>query len=149
MPLTSGATFLGHPKGLYYLAFTEGWERFSFYGMTALLALYMVNQLLLPGHVERIAGFSVLRAVLESLSLNDGHCLIPDTFDDGRSLFQAVCEHGLEGVVAKRSASTYRPGQRGWVKIKNRGYWRRDQEIKSLRGRSIACSRCVISSGRS
>ena len=68
MPLTSGATFLGHPKGLYYLAFTEGWERFSFYGMTALLALYMVNQLLLPGHVERIAGFSVLRAVLESLS---------------------------------------------------------------------------------
>ena len=65
---TAKATFLGQPKGLYYLAFTEGWERFSFYGMTALLALYMVNQLLLPGHVERIAGFSVLRAALESLS---------------------------------------------------------------------------------
>jgi POT family proton-dependent oligopeptide transporter len=44
-------TFLGHPKGLFYLAFTEAWERFSFYGMTALLALYMVNQLLLPGHL--------------------------------------------------------------------------------------------------
>ena len=66
--LTARATFLGQPKGLYYLAFTEGWERFSFYGMTALLALYMVNRLLLPGHVERIAGFSVLRAALESLS---------------------------------------------------------------------------------
>lgn len=65
---TPSATLLGHPKGLYYLAFTEGWERFSFYGMTALLALYMVNQLLLPGHVERIAGFSVLRAALESVS---------------------------------------------------------------------------------
>ena len=25
--------FLGHPKGLGYLAFTEAWERFSFYGM--------------------------------------------------------------------------------------------------------------------
>jgi POT family proton-dependent oligopeptide transporter len=61
------ATFLGHPKGLFYLAFTEAWERFSYYGMTALLALYMVNQLLLPGHVEYIAGFSGFRAAVESL----------------------------------------------------------------------------------
>lgn len=66
------------------------------------------------------------RAVLESLALNDGHCLTQDTFDDGHALYQGVCEHGLEGVVAKRSASTYRPGQRGWIEVKNRGYWRRD-----------------------
>lgn len=58
----------GHPRGLFYLAFTEGWERFSYYGMTGLLALYMVNQLLLPGHVERIAGFTAFRAGLESVS---------------------------------------------------------------------------------
>ena len=45
---TGDATFMGHPKGLFYLAFTEGWERFSYYGMTALVVLYMVNQLLLP-----------------------------------------------------------------------------------------------------
>src|SRR3990167_9598321 len=57
----------GHPKGLFYLAFTEAWERFSYYGMTALLVLYMVNQLLLPGHVEHIAGFAGFRTVLESL----------------------------------------------------------------------------------
>src|SRR6266542_3783930 len=63
----SGATFLGHPKGLFYLAFTEAWERFSYYGMTALVVLYMVNQLLLPGHVERIAGFSSFRALIESI----------------------------------------------------------------------------------
>jgi POT family proton-dependent oligopeptide transporter len=56
----------GHPKGLFYLAFTEAWERFSFYGMTALLVLYMVNQLLLPGHIEHVAGFPAFRAVLES-----------------------------------------------------------------------------------
>ena len=61
------ATFLGQPKGLFYLAFTEAWERFSFYGMTALVVLYMVNQLLLPGHVEHIGGFSGFRAALESL----------------------------------------------------------------------------------
>jgi POT family proton-dependent oligopeptide transporter len=64
---TGDATFMGHPRGLFYLAFTEAWERFSYYGMTALLALYMVNQLLLPGHVEQIAGFAGFRAAVESL----------------------------------------------------------------------------------
>jgi POT family proton-dependent oligopeptide transporter len=48
---------------LFYLAFTEAWERFSFYGMTALLVLYMVNQLLLPGHVEHVADRAVPRRV--------------------------------------------------------------------------------------
>src|SRR5512145_2616092 len=60
-------TILGHPKGLFCLAFTEAWERFSYYGMTALLVLYMVNQLLLPGHVEHVAGFAGFRATLESV----------------------------------------------------------------------------------
>ncbi|MCZ6683244.1 MAG: peptide MFS transporter [Planctomycetota bacterium] len=36
-------TFLGHPIGLYVLFFTEMWERFSYYGMRALLVLYMVD----------------------------------------------------------------------------------------------------------
>jgi POT family proton-dependent oligopeptide transporter len=59
--------FLGHPKGLAYLAFTEAWERFSYYGMTALLVLYMVNQLLLPGHIEHVVGFAAFRAAIEGL----------------------------------------------------------------------------------
>jgi POT family proton-dependent oligopeptide transporter len=59
--------FLGHPKGLAYLAFTEAWERFSYYGMTALLVLYMVNQLLLPGHVEHVVGFAGFRRALQSV----------------------------------------------------------------------------------
>lgn len=56
----------GHPPGLFYLAFTEAWERFSFSGMQALLVLYMVDQLLTPGHIERVQGFALLRGVLES-----------------------------------------------------------------------------------
>ena len=36
---------LDHPKGLYVLFFSEMWERFSFYGMRALLVLYMTKQL--------------------------------------------------------------------------------------------------------
>jgi proton-dependent oligopeptide transporter, POT family len=63
----AGRGFFGHPKGLFYLAFTEAWERFSYYGMTALLVLYMVNQLLLPGHVEHIVGFAGFRHALESV----------------------------------------------------------------------------------
>jgi POT family proton-dependent oligopeptide transporter len=57
-------SFFGHPRGLAYLAFTEAWERFSYYGMQTLLVLYMVHQLLLPGHVENVAGFAWLRGVL-------------------------------------------------------------------------------------
>ena len=64
----TGHVITGHPKGLFYLAFTEAWERFSYYGMTALLSLFMVNQLLLPGHVENVAGFSAFRAAIESVA---------------------------------------------------------------------------------
>lgn len=60
--------FFGHPVGLGYLAFTEAWERFSFFGMQALLVLYMVDRLLRPGHVERVLGFGALRAALEHVS---------------------------------------------------------------------------------
>ena len=62
-----GGSFFGHPRGLAYLAFTEAWERFSYYGMAALLVLYMVNQLLLPGHVEHVAGFANFHRVLEGM----------------------------------------------------------------------------------
>lgn len=41
------------------------WERFSYYGMTALLALYMVKQLLLPGHAEHVLGLGPLRHLFE------------------------------------------------------------------------------------
>lgn len=53
--------FLGHPKGLGYLAFTEAWERFSYYGMQTLLVLYMVKYLLLPGHIEGVAMLDAFR----------------------------------------------------------------------------------------
>jgi POT family proton-dependent oligopeptide transporter len=60
-------SFLGHPRGLGYIAFTEAWERFSYYGMQALLVLYMVNRLLHPGHIEHIAGFGPFRHLLETI----------------------------------------------------------------------------------
>jgi POT family proton-dependent oligopeptide transporter len=58
---------LGHPRGLAYLTFAELWERFSYYGMQALLVLYMGQQLLLPGHVEHVAAFAPFRSFIEGV----------------------------------------------------------------------------------
>tara|TARA_R110000868_G_scaffold1505_17_gene11847 strand:- start:1460 stop:2881 length:1422 start_codon:yes stop_codon:yes gene_type:complete len=59
--------FLGHPRGLAYLCFTEAWERFSFYGMQSLLVLYMTQALFLPGQIEKIAGMAAYRSAVETL----------------------------------------------------------------------------------
>lgn len=40
--MNSDQSFFGHPRGLSTLFFTEMWERFSYYGMRAILVLYMV-----------------------------------------------------------------------------------------------------------
>ena len=58
----SDRAFLGHPKGLGYLGFTEACERFSYYSMQTLLVLYMVNYLLLPEHIGKVAGLAWLRS---------------------------------------------------------------------------------------
>ena len=57
--------FLGHPRGLGYLAFAEAWERFSFYGMQSLLVLYMTRHLLAPGVGEHVLGLDALHRGLE------------------------------------------------------------------------------------
>ena len=43
VPFDEGKTFLGHPRGLFVLFFAEMWERFSYYGMRALLIFYLVQ----------------------------------------------------------------------------------------------------------
>ena len=69
--------FLGHPRGLWYLAFTEAWERFSYYGMQSLLVLYMVNYLLKPGRIEHVAAFASFRKLYFGL---DGQALASAIF---------------------------------------------------------------------
>lgn len=61
-------TFLGHPKGLFYLFFAEMWERFSFYGMRALLVLYMTQYLFLtPDKSGTVIGYETVRHALEAV----------------------------------------------------------------------------------
>lgn len=66
-PARDDRTFLGQPRGLAYIVFTEAWERFSFYGMQALLVLYMTGHLLQPGNVENVAGFAAFRSGIEAV----------------------------------------------------------------------------------
>src|SRR5438309_7429803 len=66
-PAERANDLFGHPRGLTFLFGTEMWERFSYYGMRALLVLYMVKYLLLPEHADGVIGLGTLRAALESV----------------------------------------------------------------------------------
>jgi proton-dependent oligopeptide transporter, POT family len=70
-------SFLGHPRGLAFLAFTEAWERFSFYGMQSLLVLYMTKALLLPGQRENVWLLEPFRRLFGGI---DGQPLASATF---------------------------------------------------------------------
>jgi POT family proton-dependent oligopeptide transporter len=58
---------LGHPIGLTYLFTTEMAERFSYYGMTAILVFYLTGQLLLSSHAEHVIGYRAIKDVFESV----------------------------------------------------------------------------------
>ena len=72
------------------------------------------------------------RLILDDLQLNGAQWRTPDVFDDGEALWEAVCEHELEGVVAKLLWGRYVPGERGWIKTKNRDYWRWELEREGV-----------------
>jgi proton-dependent oligopeptide transporter, POT family len=59
--------FFGHPPALPYLFATEMWERFSFYGMRALLVLYMVKYAFQPDTAGTVMGLAALKHGLEAL----------------------------------------------------------------------------------
>ena len=62
---SSDTFFFGHPVGLGWLSASEFWERFAYYGMQALLVLYMAHYLLIAGHIEHVWGFVPFRHALE------------------------------------------------------------------------------------
>ncbi|HEY4943502.1 MAG TPA: peptide MFS transporter [Rhizomicrobium sp.] len=53
-------TLFGHPRGLTFLFTTEMWERFSYYGMRAILVLYLTKMLFVTGHFESVIGYESL-----------------------------------------------------------------------------------------
>ena len=93
----SDRAFLGHPKGLGYLAFVEGCERFSYYSMQTLLVLYMVKYLLLPEHAGGVVGLEALRGWYGGI---DGQPFASKIFGDYTSLVYLTPILG--GLIADR-----------------------------------------------
>lgn len=106
---------------------------------------YLVFDVLRLDGVDVMAhGYDERRAVLCAAVVPGPHVSVPESFADGPALLASTREQGLEGVVAKRRDSPYRPGVRSpdWVKVAHRvsesyviGGWRRGsgaQPIGSL-----------------
>ncbi|MFY9629739.1 MAG: peptide MFS transporter [Methylocystis sp.] len=68
VPACATPELFGHPKGLTFLFATEMWERFSYYGMRALLVLYMVKYLFKAERAHTVVGLDALKRGLETLS---------------------------------------------------------------------------------
>jgi bifunctional non-homologous end joining protein LigD len=88
--------------------------------------------LAIGGESVTALSFARRRDRLEKLDLDGPAWMTPDTFDDGHALYNAVCERGFEGILAKWRRASYRPGQRGWIKVKNPAYWRRGLELAAM-----------------
>lgn len=56
-----------HPLALYFLFFTEMWERFSYYGMRALLVYYMTKHILLDEWKDRVIGHAAIIGGIQSV----------------------------------------------------------------------------------
>ena len=73
------------------------------------------------------------RQLLEDLALEGDYWSTTPSYLDGAVLWEKICELGLEGVVAKKRSGHYLPGRRGWIKTKNRAYWRYPFEASAAR----------------
>ncbi|CDM56307.1 MULTISPECIES: non-homologous end-joining DNA ligase [Rhizobium] len=83
--------------------------------------MFAFDLLYFDGHDIRNMELSSRRFFLESLLRNEeGAIRLSDEVDgDGREIFAAAYEHGLEGIIAKHKDSTYRSGRLGdWIKVK-------------------------------
>ena len=109
-PALPGGTFLGHPRGLSTLFFTEMWERFSYYGMRALLILFMTAALVGEnpglGFGEATAG-----AVLRALHLDGVPAHAARRLDRRQSVGPA--EGGVRGRLHHRAGPLHAGGADG------------------------------------
>jgi bifunctional non-homologous end joining protein LigD len=89
---------------------------------SSLPVTYMIFDLLaFDGYDLTGEAYQRRREALEGLHLSATRWLVPPSFDDGPATLEAAREYALEGVVAKRLSSVYRPGMRSpdWVKYKH------------------------------
>jgi bifunctional non-homologous end joining protein LigD len=92
---------------------------------------YLVFDVLyVDGESAMVLPYAERRHLLNELDVRGPNWHTPSAFEDGEALYEVVCVQGLEGVVAKRLSTPYRPHGRGWVKTKNPTYWRLEEECE-------------------
>jgi bifunctional non-homologous end joining protein LigD len=93
------------------------------------VSIVLFDLLHLNGHPLLEAAYDQRRALLEQLGLSGPSFAVTPSFTDeaGTDVLAAAVRIGMEGVVAKRRASPYRPGRRSpdWIKVKHQ----RTQEV--------------------
>ena len=116
----AGKTWLGHPRGLFLLFFAEMWERFSYYGMRAILIFYLTKHFLfgedrayllygaytslvyitpvIGGYLADRFGFRVVGAVIPG-----GTTLAAPSASDLADLVSAIDEAGVRTIFAESS----------------------------------------------
>lgn len=107
----AGKDILGHPRGLAFLVFAEAWERFSYYGMQALLVLYLTQYLLLPEHVHAVAGFDQFKAAVGAMYQGLGYLF--GIGDGGALLTPVATAAAITGVYSAGVYAT--PLLGGWI----------------------------------
>jgi bifunctional non-homologous end joining protein LigD len=134
----------------------DGWPYFPLVcerllnGRRRIPLLYIIFDVLeLDGQRTTHLPYRERRRLLDGLGLDGPSWRTSAVFDDGQLLFAVAQEQGLEGVVAKRLASPYRSGQRGWVKVKNRHYWRYPLEVDAAYKRARAAPVALTLPGES
>jgi bifunctional non-homologous end joining protein LigD len=102
---------------------------------------FVFDVLAVEGLATTVQPYSERRALLEELVAENERMRLVGSFEDGGALFSAVCERGLEGVVAKWLRDPYRPGERVWVKTKNRATSRFEEEREGVGRRARSAAR--------
>jgi bifunctional non-homologous end joining protein LigD len=114
-------------------------ERMLFRHDGIALAFMAFDVLSVEGEDVRRESYRQRRQILEELRLDGAQWRVPEAFEDGEALWAAVCEHELEGVVAKRLDEPYLCGERRWIKVKSKSYWRYELEREgAIRTRRVS-----------
>jgi bifunctional non-homologous end joining protein LigD len=114
------------------------------HGDTSIPLTYVIFDLLaLDGEATIHLPYRKRRELLDGLTLADGPWFVAETFDDGAALFSAVCDQGLEGIIAKRRSQPYRPGERAWIRPRTRLTGATARSLSRSAARSSADTRSV------
>jgi POT family proton-dependent oligopeptide transporter len=98
MTKSSEKTLFGHPVGLFVLFLTEMWERFSYYGMRALLILYMSKELIVHARGgSTVYGFAFIETLYPGLNTDQ---LASQVY--GLYTFLVYCTPLAGGLIADR-----------------------------------------------